>query len=180
MFVETRFKPLETHSMPTHACIHRNDCVLNQRHPYGSTVFIKHNLLHLVTILFAHVDNIMAGDRLESFLDMVGITFKSKTIIFQHKSPAYPLTKFADILCFTITQFSFLQEVTIVGDFNLHPSTVNKIFHNTSFKYCLIEDETTDYGTLIDLCYTNQHNQSAHVYVYESPISDHKALFFLV
>jgi len=178
MFVETRFNNNETHDIPSHVCIHRNDCFLSERHAYGSAVYVKKETIDSVSIEFKHVDKIQSGNKLKGFLDLVAIRYNLKTIIFLHKSPNYPINIFKEYLRSILQKYTISDDVSVVGDFNVNYTTVNDVFENLHFKYTLIGDYSTDYYTLIDLFYSNQHTQDA--FFYESPISDHKPIFFFL
>jgi len=176
MFVETRFKAGEVHDIPGYACVHRQDCVLPQRHPFGSALYVKHS--ESVSIFHHELDLNKVGTNLKSFLDITGYLFNQKAIIFLHKSPSYNISKFKSKLQKTLEKVYNLTETIIVGDFNLKQDEINQFMRENNLQMSLKGSFSTDYHTLIDLYYTSNPNHPA--YLYESPISDHKPVWFTI
>lgn len=176
MFAETRFKQNENHDIPHYICIHRNDCIQNYRHAYGTAVYVKKTLQSQIYIDYSLTDNIHQNNSLKGFLDLASIKLNNTIIIFLHKSPEYPTTKFKDILRTVLSRYTDNENISIVGDFNLDPSILETFMTNNNFLLNITGNYSTDYYTLIDLFYTN--NPILKANFYESPISDHKPIYF--
>ncbi|KAK3921580.1 hypothetical protein KUF71_010752 [Frankliniella fusca] len=176
IFAETRFQTGETHNIPNYICIHRNDCFQQNRHAYGTAVYIKETLKLDVSIDCTYVDNIHSGNSLKAFIDIGAVKFKNTIIIFLHKSPNYPYAKFKQVLMEIVTRYTSNHTLSVLGDFNLNPAKISPFMEQYNLRLNLQGDYSTDYYTLIDLCYSN--NTEYFAQFYESPISDHKPLYF--
>jgi len=99
-------------------------------------------------------------------------------IIVIYKSPKYSLLKFRENL---EDMLKYSTENTFyVGDININLQekknlTIPDLFKKYGFKSCLdLKHPSTDFGTHIDVCFTN--NQQIQAWFYESYYSYHKGI----
>ncbi|KAK3908587.1 ATP-dependent DNA helicase [Frankliniella fusca] len=189
MLCETRTMSQDDVSIPGFQLLHRRDCIKATRHPYGTSLYVKHRLAGQVSVIFAKPSlNEWRGGHLQSFVDVVGLVVSGWTksgIVFLHRSPQCSMSLFKQHLtdCLQCLQQHEVKSITVVGDFNINfkeieaAQTLLAYMRNFGLNINVNEsDVSTDSSTLIDLCFSNVPGDQAHIT--ESVISDHKPVWF--
>lgn len=180
MLVETWLLPSEELQFSDFCTIHRTDCRREHRTAFGMLL-----LVHTKSFPYISLFDTQTYDAKVSFLDVASYFYKDILVTFLHKSPKYPISNFVSYLEFIASKAKNcnVQFMIIIGDFNidfLKASTEKNQIMNfmTKHKLILCQDyfPTTDYGSMIDLCFSNI--PLFMVNVYESLTSDHKPLWF--
>jgi len=100
------------------------------------------------------------------------------TVIVIYKSPQYSVVKFRNNLESMLQGLS--EKTFFIGDINIDLSSeknvsIPKLFEKYGFKTCLdLKHASTDYGTHIDICFSN--STEIQAWFYESYYSYHKAI----
>jgi hypothetical protein len=107
-------------------------------------------------------------------LEAIEVMIENITYIGIYSFPNFPVQKLCD---FIETVASTKINVVFIGDFNLKPNKPPKklvqILKQLNYKI-LVDDITTDHGTIIDNVITNL---NVAALVYESLISNHRSIY---
>ena len=179
MLVETWLLPSDEIILNGFEVMRRIDCT-DKRRPFGSILLVSESEVKNVKVLDSQTYY-----EANSSLSVVSYLFKGIGITFLYKSPLFKTANLILHLHSTFEKFKVLhvQNCVVVGDFNINFMKISRdqdLLHNfmKENKLTLRQNFTsaTDYGTMIDLCFSNINVVNCKVY--ESVTSDHKPLWF--
>ena len=191
MLCETWTLPEDDISIPGFAVLHRRDCLRRQRHAFGTALYVRDALSASVEVVFGEeAYTQFHGPALHAFADIVGFIVSSagcrSGVVFLHKSPKCRFQAFSASLkrCLDLLSSREVSSITVVGDFNMdvkkrEGNPLKRLMDSYSLNLKVAEEAvSTDSLTLIDVCFSNLPNLTAHIT--ESMISDHKPVWFPV
>lgn len=181
LLVETWSLCSDVYDLDGFTIIHRTDCS-HKRKAFGTLIYVKSNLLQDVEIIYEKqliIDS-------KSHCTVVGLIVCNTCICLVYKSPRVSV----NTLLIMLEEFMFtvvgrkLKSVNLIGDFNMKYNDTDTNYKELSFFMLKYEfhfilnktDISTDYNSLIDLCFST--NKDSKAQVFESLISDHKPVWF--
>ena len=159
--------------------LHRNDSIEStpSKAMYGTAVYIKEDI-HCLRQPFGY-----NRDGIEITVTILNKPIQSLHLVSLYKSPRISVVTLVNIMQFIHHQIIQGTPAVIVGDFNINlleqssqRSQISTEMNNLGYTQ-LIEEATTDYGSLLDHVYTNTPDSISCAGVLESYFSDHKPLF---
>jgi hypothetical protein len=173
MLVETWLLDTDVVSIENFTTIYRRNCEGMKRHAFGSLLLANGCLNVKLFDCHVYVDS-------SCFLETVAYVYEDVVVVFLHRSPRY---KFEHLLLYLELIFNKCKvenilKIVVIGDFNVdflsksyeHLTLKNFMLHH-GFLLCQKYFPTTDYGSMIDLCFSNIPNLLCEGY--ESITSDH-------
>lgn len=170
--VEPWLLPGDSLDFPSFNCLHRTNCSGRHRNSEGALLLTKLNVEQNRTPNL-HVDSSADGHCL--FLQWV---VSGINVIMTYKHPAYLQLRFVEKLAEILNKIN--GNILLFGDVNTDltkPESKRfvKLMERKKLMSKLpIQDPSTDYGTHIDVCFSNV--DSVDAWFYESYFSYHKAI----
>ena len=171
LFVETWSLPSDTYKFKKFKCKFREDSE-RKRSSYGSMIFCKRRTRQIISDITFQSYPSGAGH-----VDYTTFQINDVTFIMIYRSPKSSPKYFRKTLQEQLTQHNSAKLV-VLGDINIDQNCRRKIFALLSLSSLVsmipLDQASTDYGSNIDICYSNMKNMDA--WFYESIFSYHKPI----